>query len=150
VFLAYFGSEYRHILLIVDVSGGELCRKRCFFFGGGRNGAILHVIIFVADLKYKNVCGDYREVMAGLLKEIIIFATVKFFMHGHLGQKETLRRHGENQGQGHEAGMDCAALPLFARLPLPQEREGVAGHTGYCVAQVWHRDFHPRVLLARA
>lgn len=88
--------------------------------------------------------------MAGLLKEIIIFATVKLFTHGHLGQEETLRRHGENQGQGHEAGMDCAALPLFARLPLPQEREGVAGYAGHRVAQVWYRDFHPRVLLAWA
>ena len=85
-----------------------------------------------------------------MLKEIRIFATVKIFTHGHLGQEETLRRHGENQGQGHEAGMDCAALPLFARLPLPQEHEGVARHAGYRVAQVWHRDFHPRVLLARA
>ena len=88
--------------------------------------------------------------MAGLLKEIIIFATVKLFTDGYLGQKETLRRHGENQGQGHKAGMGCAALPLFARLPLPQEREGVAGYAGHRVAQVWHRDFHSRVLLARA
>lgn len=62
------------------------------------------------------VCGDYREVMAGLLKEIIIFATVKLFTHGHLGQEETLRRHGENQGQGHEAGMDCAALPSMEHM----------------------------------
>lgn len=60
-----------------------------------------------------------REVMAGVLKEMGIFATVKLFTHGHLGQEETLRRHGENQGKGHEAGMDRAALPLFARLPLP-------------------------------
>lgn len=77
-----------------------------------------------------------REVMAELSKEIIIFAAVKLFTHGHLGQKETLRRHGENQGKGHEAGMDRAALPLFARLPLPQEREGAAGHAGHRVEKV--------------
>lgn len=91
-----------------------------------------------------------REAMARLLKEIVIFAAVKLFTHGHLGQEETLRRHGENQGQGHEAGMDRAVLPFLARLPLPQEREGAAGHAGHRAAQVWHRDLHPRVLLARA
>lgn len=65
--------------------------------------------------------------MAGLLKEIIIFATVKLFTHGHLGQEETLRRHGENQGQGHEAGMDCAALPLFARYRYRKNVKGLPG-----------------------
>ncbi|OXE64817.1 hypothetical protein ADH74_10700 [Bacteroides caecimuris] len=39
MFLAYFGSEYRYNLLILDVSGGELCRSGRFFFGGGGNGA---------------------------------------------------------------------------------------------------------------
>lgn len=39
MFLAYFGSEYRYNLLILGVSGGELCRRGCFFFGGGKNGA---------------------------------------------------------------------------------------------------------------
>ncbi len=39
MFLAYFGSEYRYNLLILGVSGGELCRSGCFFFGGGENGA---------------------------------------------------------------------------------------------------------------
>ena len=39
MFLAYFGSEYRYNLLILGVSGGELCRRRRFFFGGGGNGA---------------------------------------------------------------------------------------------------------------
>lgn len=53
--------------------------ETAFFVWRRRNGAILHVIIFVADLKNKNVCGDYREAMAGLLKEIVIFAAIKTF-----------------------------------------------------------------------
>lgn len=39
---------------------------------------ILHVVIFVADLLDKNIYEDYREVMAGVLKEIIVFATLNF------------------------------------------------------------------------
>ena len=39
MFLAYFESEDRHTLLILGVSGGELCRSGRFFFGGGGNGA---------------------------------------------------------------------------------------------------------------
>lgn len=64
------------------------------------------------------------------------FLIINLFTHGYLGQEETLRRHGENQGQGYKTGVDCAALPIFARLPLSQEREGVAGHAGHRVAQV--------------
>ena len=74
----------------------------------------------------------------------------KHLRNGHLGQKETLRRHGENQKQGHEAGMDCAPLPLLAGLPLPQEREGDARHAGHRHAQVRHRHLHPWLFLARA
>ena len=44
------------------------------------------------------------------------------------GVVEAFRRHGEDTEQGHETGVDCAPLPFLARLPLPQEREGVAGH----------------------
>lgn len=39
MYLAYFGSEYKDILRILAVSGGELCRKRRFFCEGGKNGA---------------------------------------------------------------------------------------------------------------
>ena len=66
------------------------------------------------------------------------------------GVVEAFRRHGEDTEQGHETGVDCAPLPLFARLPLPQECERAAGHAGHRVAQVWHRDFHTRLFLARA
>ena len=48
-------------------------------------------------------------------------------MYGHIGQKETLRRHGENKRQGHKIGIDCVALPFLARLLLSQEREGGSG-----------------------
>lgn len=44
------------------------------------------------------------------------------------GAKRSVPRHGEDTEQGHETGVDCAPLPFLARLPLPQEREGVAGH----------------------
>ncbi|EXY11742.1 putative t/G mismatch-specific endonuclease [Bacteroides fragilis str. 3725 D9(v)] len=40
-------------------------------------------------------------------------------VYGYLEQEEAFRRYGENQGQGHEAGMDCAPLPLLPWLPLP-------------------------------
>lgn len=70
--------------------------------------------------------------------------------YGYLEQEEAFRRHGEDTEQGHETGVDCASLPLFARLPLPQECKRAAGHAGHRVVQVWHRDFHTRLFLARA
>lgn len=70
--------------------------------------------------------------------------------YGYLEQEEAFRRHGEDTEQGHETGVDCASLPLFARLPLPQECKRAAGHAGHRVMQVWHRDFHTRLFLARA
>lgn len=56
--------------------------------------------------------------------EMSTFLIVNIFMYGHIGQKETLRRHGENKRQGHKIGIDCVALPFLVRLLLSQEREG--------------------------
>lgn len=74
---------------------------------------------------------------------------IKIEKHGHLGQEETFRCNGEDTKPRHEAGMDSASLSFLAWLPLPQKCEGVAGHAGHRAAQIRHRDFHPRLFLAR-
>ena len=70
--------------------------------------------------------------------------------HGHLGQRKTIRRHGENPQQGHEAGTHRAPLPLEPGLPLPQERARAAGHAGHRAAQIWGGDIRAWVFLAWA
>ena len=70
--------------------------------------------------------------------------------HGYLGQKETLRRHGENPKQGHEAGTHRAPLSLEPGLPLPEEHAWAAGHAGHCAQEIRCGDIRARMLLARA
>jgi hypothetical protein len=67
MFLAYFGSEYRYNLLILAVSGGELWRKRRFFFGGGRNGAGNGVCGILFRQEKAKMCYSTRSYSGNLL-----------------------------------------------------------------------------------
>lgn len=47
--------------------------------------------------------------------------------YGYLEQEEAFCRHGEDTEQRHETGVDCASLPLFARLPYRKNVKGLPG-----------------------
>ena len=88
--------------------------------------------------------------MSGIFIEKAVFLQRNIVNHGHLGQKETIRRHGENPQQGHEAGTHRAPLPLESGLPLPEECARAAGHAGHRAQEVRGGDIRAWVFLAWA
>lgn len=59
------------------------------------------------------------------------------FRHGRCENTRTAKpEYGGYQGEGYEAGDDCAEVSVLSWATFPYSGQKVARHTGYCLAKI--------------